>query len=48
MVERKAFLMSPKRQYRGSERGGHDCDAYNKKNGVHHEYPSFSYFTNEL
>ena len=34
MVERKAFLASPKHQYRVSQCREHDCSSNNKKNGV--------------
>ena len=48
MVERKAFLANPRRQYRVSQRGEHDCSANNEKNRDYNEYPSLSHFTNEL
>ena len=48
MVERKGFLANLKHQYHGSQWGGHNCSADNKMNGVHYEYPSLLYFTDEL
>ena len=48
MVERKAFLANRKDQYHVSQRGEHDCSDHNKKNGDYYEYPSLSYFIDEL
>ena len=42
MVERKAFLANPKRQYHVSQWGEHDCS------GDYNEYQSLSHFTNQL
>ena len=48
IVERKAFLINPKRQYRVSQYGEHDCSAHNEKKGDYNEYPSLPHFTNQL
>ena len=48
MVERIAFLANPKHQYRVSQCVQHDCSAANKKNGDYSDYPSLSYFIDEL
>ena len=48
MVERKAFLVNQKHQYRLSQFGKHDYSADNKRNRVFKEYPSLSHFTDEL
>ena len=49
MEERKAFFpTNPTHRYRVSQRGEHDCNANNKKNGDYYEYPSLSHFKNEL
>ena len=44
MVERKAFIDNPKHQYCVSQRGEHDCNAHNKKNGDYYEYLSLPNF----
>ena len=46
--ERKAFLAKPKHQYHVSQCGKLDCSANNKKNRDCIEYPSLSFFMNEL
>ena len=48
MVERKAILANPKRQYRVSQKGEQDANAHNKKNGDYYEYPSLSPFTDKI
>ena len=47
MVERKAFLASPKHQYHVSKYREHDCSAHNEKNGDYNEYPSLYHFADE-
>ena len=47
MVERKAFLANPKRQYYLSQCRERDCSAHNKKKENYYEYPSLSPFTDE-
>ena len=47
MVERKAFLVKLKRQYRVPECGKHNRGALEQKNGDYYEYPSLSHFTDE-
>ena len=47
-MERKAFLVNPKHQYRVTQYGEHDSSAHNEKNEGYNEYPSSSHFTNEL
>ena len=47
MVERKAFLASPKHQYRVSQYGEYDYSAHNEKNGDYSEYPSLFHFMDE-
>ena len=46
--EKKAFLASPKHQYRLSQCGEHDCTANNKNSRDYSKYPSLSHFTDEL
>ena len=48
MVERKAFLAKPNRQYQVSHYEEHDCSANDKMNGDYYEYPSLSHLTDEL
>ena len=48
MVERKAFLATPKHQYRVSQYGEQDCSANKKRNGDYHEHPGLTHFTDEL
>ena len=48
MIERKAFIASPKHQYRVSQYEKHDCSANNKRSGDCYEYPSLFHFTDEL
>ena len=45
---KKAFLAYPKNQYRVSHCKEHDCSTHNQINGNYNEYPSFSYFMDEL
>ena len=45
---KKTFLANPKRQYRVSQCGEHNCSANKKKNGDYKEYPSLSHLTNRL
>ena len=45
MLERKAFLANPKRQYLVSQWEEHDCSAHDKKNGDHYENPSLPHLT---
>ena len=45
---KKAFLANLKDQYHVSQCGEHYCRANNKKNRYYFEYPSLSYFTDEL
>ena len=47
IVERNAFLVDPKHQYRVSECGEHDCSTQNEKNGDYNKYPSFYHFMDE-
>ena len=47
MVETKAFLANPKRQYRVFQYGKQNCNANNKRYGDYYEYPSLSDFTDE-
>ena len=47
MVERKAFLTNPKRQYHVSQYGEHDYSAHNEKNVDYYEYPSLTHFEDE-
>ena len=45
---RKAFLASPKDQYRVSQYGEHDCSDKQKKKGDYYGNPSLIDFTDEL
>ena len=45
---KKPFLAKPKHQYCVAHCGEHDCSANNNKNGDYNEYPSLSYFMDEL
>ena len=45
---KKAFLANPNHRYNVSQCGEHDCHANNKGNGGYYEYPSLSYFLDEL
>ena len=47
MVEGKAFLTNPNRQYHVSQCGEQDCSAHNKENGDYYEYPSLTHFMDE-
>ena len=48
MVEKKAFPINPNLQYRVSKCEERDYSAHNNKNGDYYEYPSLSYFMDEL
>ena len=47
-MEKKAFLLNPMHQYLVSQSGEQNCSGNNKKNRDYYEYPSLSYFTDEL
>ena len=47
-MEGKPFLANAKNHYHVSQYGEHDRSANNKKNGDYYEFPSLTYFTNEL
>ena len=46
--EKKAFLASPKHQYRVSQCEEPDCCANNKNNRDYHVHPCLSHFMDEL
>ena len=48
MVERKPFLAKSKHQYCVSQRGEHDCRAYNKMYGDYYENPSLTHIIDKL
>ena len=48
MAEGQAFPANPKHQDHVCQYGELDCSANNNKSGDYYEYPSLSYFTNEL
>ena len=48
MVERKAFLINPKRQDHVSQCEERDCSADKKRNGDYYEHPNLSHLRDEL
>ena len=43
MMEKKAFIVNPKHQYRVSQCREHECSVNNNKNGNYYMYPRLSH-----